>query len=125
MLLNELRELGKTIILGNFGSLPLFEFLNHEKCYASWEIILKTDKGINAIKDVFIFVEEDSELKIEQVDDGNKLGSEEEFEDFEVLYLFAVAKTKRPDILRLLDEFRSRAQIIRQENVKKKCVAKV
>ncbi len=117
MLLNELRDLGKSFILGNFKELPLFEYLNHEKCYACWEIILKTDKGLNAIKDVFIFVEDNCELKIETIDKESKLDGEEDFKDFKEL-VFAVAKTKKPDILNLLSEFETSAQQIKTAPVK-------
>lgn len=41
--------------------------LNPEECHAAWDILLKTGAGLDAIKDVFMFVEEDSEISIEQV----------------------------------------------------------
>ncbi|MEE4136538.1 MAG: chemotaxis protein CheA, partial [Desulforhopalus sp.] len=42
--------------------------INPELCYVSWDIILTTSRGINAIKDVFIFVEDEIDLKIDTLD---------------------------------------------------------
>ena len=106
MLLNELRELGRAFMLACYNDMPGFEYMNPEKCYASWEIILNTDKGTDAIKDVFIFVEDQCEIKIEKIDKENKLGNEEDFNDFKKL-VFDVAKVKKAEILHLLAEFES------------------
>ncbi len=69
-LLKEISELGEVIIIPNTDKIPIISEYNHEKVYSSWDIILSTDKGINAIKDVFIFVEDDCKLDITQFDQG-------------------------------------------------------
>jgi two-component system chemotaxis sensor kinase CheA len=104
ILLNELKQLGDAIILSNFSGVPRLEDLNPEKCYAFWEIVLKTDKGIDAIKDVFIFVEDQCDLKIEIIDENEKLKKDEDFHDFEIL-IQNISKTKYPDIITLIQEF--------------------
>lgn len=104
MLLNELRELGSALILACYKDMPEFEQMNPEKCYASWEIILKTNKGTDAIKDVFIFVEDQSDLIIEKTDEENKLRQEEDFNDFKKL-VKEIARTKKVDIINLLSEY--------------------
>ena len=38
-----------------------------ELCYFKWDAILTTGKTLNDIKDIFIFVEDDSELLIEPI----------------------------------------------------------
>jgi two-component system chemotaxis sensor kinase CheA len=70
LLLNELRNLGACRITAQTDNIPLLDNLEPENCYTYWDIILTTDKGINAIKDVFIFVEDDCDLKIEIIDHG-------------------------------------------------------
>ena len=50
--------------------------MDAEVCYTYWDIILTTDKGTNAIKDVFIFVEDDCKLVIEVIDDKQRIGEE-------------------------------------------------
>jgi two-component system chemotaxis sensor kinase CheA len=69
-LLNELRGLGECTVVANTTGIPLLEELNPELCYVQWDIVLGTTRGIEAVKDVFIFVEDDSKLKIEVVDEG-------------------------------------------------------
>ncbi len=72
LVLRELRELGECDAIGHTHSIPLLENLNTETCYIHWSIILTTDKGLNAIRDAFIFVEDNCELKIELLDDHSE-----------------------------------------------------
>ena len=76
LLIEELAGLGDSRIIAHVRSIPDLNGLNIETCYVFWDIILTTDRGINAIRDIFIFVEDDSEIKIELIDDeaSNKLG---------------------------------------------------
>ncbi|MEA3544147.1 MAG: chemotaxis protein CheA [Thermodesulfobacteriota bacterium] len=69
-LLRELSELGSCQIIAHGEEIPLLDQLSPEACHVSWDIVLTTDQGTNAIKDVFIFVEDDVQLKIEIIDDG-------------------------------------------------------
>ncbi|MBA4390326.1 MAG: chemotaxis protein CheA [Syntrophus sp. (in: bacteria)] len=68
MLLNELHSLGECRTVAQTDRIPLLEEINPEYCYTYWDIILTTDQGIDAIKDVFIFVEDQCDLKIEAID---------------------------------------------------------
>ena len=61
LLLDELRGLGECEIAAQRDEIPDLENMNPENCYVYWDIILSTDKGLNAIKDVFIFVEDQCE----------------------------------------------------------------
>lgn len=69
-LLNELRELGACHIIAHSEQVPLLSELTSEHCYLYWDIILTTARGKDAIRDVFIFVEDDCDLKIDLVDNG-------------------------------------------------------
>jgi len=82
-LINELRGLGTCQVVAHGEDVPLLNDLTCEHCYLYWDIVLTTSRGEAAIQDVFIFVEDDCEVKIELVDssdlaadDGNykKLG---------------------------------------------------
>jgi two-component system, chemotaxis family, sensor kinase CheA len=66
-LLDELRDLGDCVVTALTEGVPPLEQLHAEQCHFGWEIRLTTDRGLNAIKDVFIFVEDESELVIEAV----------------------------------------------------------
>lgn len=78
LLLDELRQLGECHILAHTGTIPELKSLDPEKCYTGWDILLATNKGINSIKDVFIFVEDDSELNIETIEDEETPGIDNE-----------------------------------------------
>lgn len=67
-LIEELRALGDCTAVAQTDSVPLLDEFDPEACYIYWDIILTTSQGINAIKDVFIFIDGDSELKIDAVD---------------------------------------------------------
>ncbi|MCP4114317.1 MAG: chemotaxis protein CheA [Desulfobacteraceae bacterium] len=70
LLLNELRELGECAVTAHTESIPRLKNLDPESCYIFWDIILTTSQGIDAIRDVFIFMEDECELSIDIVDDG-------------------------------------------------------
>jgi len=67
-LIGELRDLGESTVVCHMRGLPDLHELDPESCYTSWEIILTTTRGINTIRDVFIFVEDASDISIEAVD---------------------------------------------------------
>ncbi|MBU1168779.1 MAG: chemotaxis protein CheA [Proteobacteria bacterium] len=77
LLLNELKELGECTIVAHTENIPPLEELRPESCYIYWDIILTTDKDKNAIKDVFIFVEDDSVITIEAVAEEDGFGMTE------------------------------------------------
>jgi two-component system, chemotaxis family, sensor kinase CheA len=63
-ILSELREMGRCEIRTNLSALPLFPELDPELCYLSFEIVIETAKTDNDIRDVFIFVEDRSDVRI-------------------------------------------------------------
>lgn len=73
LLLDELRGLGKCTIIAQVDRIPPLETINPEFCYTYWDIILTTDRGLNAIKDVFIFVEDCVDLQLDVIATGDNL----------------------------------------------------
>lgn len=73
LLLNELAELGSTRIVAQMCDMPDLVTLVPEELYVFWDIILTTDKGKDAVRDVFIFVEDECEISIDVIDDGGTL----------------------------------------------------
>lgn len=69
LLLRELRELGRAEIRLLDDEMPEFSAVDPEKCYLGWEIRLWTERGMDAVRDVFIFVEDQCELRIEKVEE--------------------------------------------------------
>lgn len=76
LLVNELNDLGMCKIVALKNAIPLLNDIVPEHCYTYWDIILTTNRNANAIKDTFIFVEDDSELNIAVIDDS--IGSDKE-----------------------------------------------
>ena len=76
-LLNELRELGSCNVVAQTGGFPDLSTIDPEACYVYWDVILTTSQGVNAIRDVFIFVEDDCELKIEKIAEHGTLYDQE------------------------------------------------
>jgi two-component system, chemotaxis family, sensor kinase CheA len=64
LLLRELHGLGKCTVVALTDAVPLLNDMDPEGCYTAWNILLTTDRGINAVKDVFLFVQDDAELNI-------------------------------------------------------------
>lgn len=75
-LISELRELGTAHVVAQFDEIPHLSDLVPEHCYIYWDIILTTTRGEDAIKDVFIFVEDDCEIKIELIDKSGLIDKE-------------------------------------------------
>ncbi|MGC9196857.1 MAG: chemotaxis protein CheA [Syntrophobacteraceae bacterium] len=73
LLLQDLRTLGTCRITADVDAMPDLWDMDPEECYTSWGIILSTPADINALKDVFIFVEDDCELKIETICENSNL----------------------------------------------------
>jgi two-component system chemotaxis sensor kinase CheA len=71
LLLNELRSLGECGIIAHTSKIPELENLNPEECFVCWDAILTTRMGIDAIKDIFIFVEDECELDIEVINEAD------------------------------------------------------
>jgi two-component system chemotaxis sensor kinase CheA len=75
LLLNEMRELGDCTIVSDTDGIPLLEDIDPSGCYLAWDCILSTDQPRSAIDDVFMFVIDDMELKVEELEpEAKKLG---------------------------------------------------
>ncbi|WP_031385692.1 chemotaxis protein CheA [Desulfonatronum thiodismutans] len=67
-LLEELSELGNCKIVARTENIPRLDKMDPVSCYTWWDMILVTSRGKEAIHDVFIFVEDDCELSIQEVE---------------------------------------------------------
>lgn len=67
LLIRELGRLGRLTGRASLDALPPLRELDPERCYAAWEIELETAAGADAIRDVFIFVEDQCALEIEKL----------------------------------------------------------
>jgi two-component system chemotaxis sensor kinase CheA len=72
-ILDEIRLLGPCEIVAHTDAVPYLEDYKPSACYTYWDIILTTRYGKNAIEDVFIFVKDTSETKIDVIDEEDSL----------------------------------------------------
>jgi len=79
LLLDELRALGAHQVTAQTGNIPPLADLDPESCYLYWDIILTTSAGVNAVKDVFIFVEDECELTIDVIDEEGVLEEDADY----------------------------------------------
>jgi two-component system chemotaxis sensor kinase CheA len=67
LLLRELKQMGGLAVKASMAAVPPLNELDPERCYISWEMVLATTAERDAIRDVFIFVEDSCELTIEPI----------------------------------------------------------
>jgi len=73
MLLEELAGLGEILTNCNTSLVPGLESINPEEMYLSWEILLKTNVDENAVRDVFLFVEDICDIRIQKLENSNAI----------------------------------------------------
>ena len=78
-LLDELSSLGHGRVFGHAEDLPLLDALDPELSYLWWDVILNTDAPQDEISQVFIFVEDESEIQIQAVDRVGWVEGDEEY----------------------------------------------
>jgi two-component system chemotaxis sensor kinase CheA len=67
LLLRELQTLGALSIRADMAAVPSLAELDPERCYVSWQIVLRTSASRDVIRGVFLFVESDCELTIDLI----------------------------------------------------------
>lgn len=68
LLLRELRDLGDCTVVPITDDVPLLDAIDPGVSYLGWECLLSTDHPRSAIDEVFMFVVDDMELKVEEVE---------------------------------------------------------
>jgi two-component system chemotaxis sensor kinase CheA len=72
-LIDELCDLGQYKVFPRFDRIPSLETLDATQCFIYWDIFLATNQGINAISEVFIFADDQCDLKVQKISDLNLL----------------------------------------------------
>ncbi len=70
-LLDELQFIGECKIFAHIDKIPEIETIEVTKCYTYWEVIITTEEDKNAITDVFIFVEDQCKLEVNEIGEFN------------------------------------------------------
>ncbi len=75
LILLGLSELGEFVeVVPDLSELPDFEDFSMYDLYISWQIIIKTEMSYEAIEDVFMFVKDDNEIRIEDITERYREG---------------------------------------------------
>ena len=67
LIFTELRQLGGLSLKASMDLIPPLGELDPERCYVSWDMVLATAADRDAIRDVFIFIEDGCELSIQPI----------------------------------------------------------
>jgi two-component system chemotaxis sensor kinase CheA len=113
--INELRNLGESVCIPLFEDVPVLSGLNPEDCLVGWEIYVTTTASENELRDVFIFVEDCSEITIECFDDlidENTVNSKKLGE-----ILIENGKLERSALDRILQSQKRIGEILVEENL--------
>ncbi len=68
-LLDELRGLGECRVEADLSRTPLLDRFDPTACPVRFTVLLTTDRGENAIRDVFIFLDDETEATVESVEE--------------------------------------------------------
>jgi two-component system chemotaxis sensor kinase CheA len=68
-LLDEFYTCGNAFVIPHFEKIEELENFDPEKCYVWWEIFVATSESEGTLADVFIFVEDDSNIILRKVED--------------------------------------------------------
>lgn len=68
-LIDELNGLGRLEVYISTDAVPSFDLLKPQNCYVAWNFILVSEVDIDEVFDVFIFVDDSADIKIEKICD--------------------------------------------------------
>jgi two-component system chemotaxis sensor kinase CheA len=71
-LIDELRDLGPCTVVAQIDRVPPLEDIDPLGCYLGWDVVLTSDHPRAAIEQVFIFVLDEMELKIDAIPAGEE-----------------------------------------------------
>ena len=75
-LIDELHALGECNVQVSFDRLPSLAEIDPLKCYVSWYLFIATTENVDTLQDVFIFVANSAQIKIEKVANENVIHRE-------------------------------------------------
>lgn len=116
LLLDELRAMGDCRVIAQTQSIPPLDSLDAEACYTSWDIILTTAKGLNDIQDIFIFIQDETELSVDTIYDGE---TDLDTEDIRKLGEILIDKQdiKKEDLDQILRERKRLGELLVEEGL--------
>ncbi|MBN2233027.1 MAG: chemotaxis protein CheA [Deltaproteobacteria bacterium] len=111
LLLDELRGFGPAAVTAQQGRVPRLEDLQPEQCCLFWDIIVTTARDAVSIRDVFLFVEDDCELKIEVIDNDARADDDLDYRRLGEI-LLARGDVTAADLARAIDSQKRVGEIL-------------
>ena len=75
LIIRELKTLGEVIVTPDPSEVPSLDSIDPEACYLAWNFTLDTEHKIEQVQEVFEFVEDDCDLKIQKIAGFAKMDS--------------------------------------------------
>ncbi|OFX75679.1 MAG: hypothetical protein A2X12_09640 [Bacteroidetes bacterium GWE2_29_8] len=75
-IIDDISLLGFSKAFPNYSGLPEFSEIDVEGCYIAWDVFLSTSEPFDLIKDIFIFVDSECEIKIEELASFNLMNDD-------------------------------------------------
>jgi two-component system chemotaxis sensor kinase CheA len=94
-LIEELSGLGRMWLRYHDADIPPLEALSPERAYGWWDLLLVTNKGEDAIRDVFIFVEDEGGVRIRLISELTMRGGDSE----ELMNMIEASRSLGPDVV--------------------------
>jgi two-component system chemotaxis sensor kinase CheA len=115
-LFSKLEELGRLQKIAQLGNVPVLENLTTDRCYIFWDLILTTKHSKNAIHDLFIFMENDAVIEIDEIYNGV---DDAEDPDYKKLGFILVEKgdLKTEDMLNVLQSKKRFGEILVEQGL--------
>ncbi|UCH14428.1 MAG: chemotaxis protein CheA [Bacteroidales bacterium] len=76
-IIDELVTLGEYIVVPRLNHIPELPDINPGVCYIYWEVFIATASSIEELRNVFMFVADDSELEISEIAETNLINNKE------------------------------------------------
>ncbi|WP_026474333.1 chemotaxis protein CheA [Alkaliflexus imshenetskii] len=76
-LMDDIHALGQAVSIAYTHKVPSLDLIDNTSNYCIWQILVNTAESVNEIKDVFIFVEDECELHVDQIAETNIIGKPE------------------------------------------------
>jgi len=115
-LLDELAELGTSMAFAHLDGLPGLEDMDPEQCHISWDVLLTTNSSAKAIRDVFLFVEDESDIQIQLIDQDIPLGDDDTYKRLGEI-LLERGDISQNDLRRVLQEKKRLGDILLEQGV--------
>jgi two-component system chemotaxis sensor kinase CheA len=65
--LSELCSLGRAVVIADPSQVPCLEDLDPADCRLRWQVDLETDKSLDDVRDVFLFLENPGDVRVEEL----------------------------------------------------------